>query len=136
MIDEINERVEWIRENELAFEKNISDTIIMLEAWFDGSDIVYFNRGYHGLGVLELDFYYDSYGKLVFIFLNGIELGSNNEEIYKQFNLYFYEDSLIKLEDVSSVHVEMGTSEIHDWLIDNVDGLLDSAYNEWKELIK
>ena len=136
LIGRIQKRVEQIKENEDGVEKYISDSIVMFEVWFDDSTIVYFNRGYRGLGLQDLNFYYDIHGKLVFISLDGIEHNSNGEIIHKRFSLYFNDDSLIRLDDISDTHFEMGASEIHDWIISNVDVLIDSAYNEWKVLIQ
>ena len=139
LIGEIKERVEWIRDNEMSFTRYMSSTGVMFEVWFYDSTIVYFNRGYRGLGILDLNFYYDNSGKLIFISLAGIERDPNSEEfdiIEKNFNLYFDDDSLIKLEDISDTVFGDEASEIYDWIVNNVDVLLDRAYNEWKERIR
>jgi len=136
LIDTIDARVCWIRENEVAFEKYTSHTGVMFEVWFDDATAVYFNRGFRGLGILELKYYYDSHGRLIFIYVAGIEHDSNGEIVHREFNLYFDDDSLIQLNDVSDIGVELDASKIAEWIANNVDVMIDDAYNEWETLIQ
>jgi len=135
-INKIEEQVDWIKKNESNFEKYTSHSIVMFEAWFDDSNIVYFDRGYHGLGIHDLKHYYDNQGRLIFIRVKGIEHDSKNKIVDKQFHLYFYNDSLIQLIDISDDKLDIETSEINEWITNNIDELLYNAYYEWKTLIR
>ena len=135
-INKIEEQVDWIKKNESDFEKYTSHSVVMFAVWFDDSNIVYFNRGYHGLGIHDLKYYYDNQGRLIFICITGIERDSKGEIVDKQFHLYFNDDSLIQLKDISDDKLEIETSETNEWIINNVDELLDNAYFEWKVLIQ